>query len=99
MGNAPTPLLVSTLTSGSNSAGLNRARGRCATKDGGVCGERGTPVPPSATAMSVAFQTPVAMVPTLVKEDAVTPELSVVPVSVPAAAVTVIFAVPSNDTR
>ena len=57
-----------------------------------------TPVPPSATAMSVAFQTPVAMVPTLVKEDAVTPELSVVPVSVPAAAVTVIFAVPSNDT-
>ena len=35
-------------------------------------------------------------VPTLVKLDAVTPELSVLPVSVPAAAVTVIFPVPSK---
>ena len=57
-----------------------------------------TPVPPSETAMSVPFQTPVETVPTLVKEDAVTPEFRVVPVSVPAAAVTVIAAVPSKDT-
>ncbi len=37
-------------------------------------------------------------VPTLVNDEAVTPEAKVVPVSVPAAAVTVILAVPSNDT-
>ena len=36
-------------------------------------------------------------VPTEVSDDAVTPEAKVPPVSVPAAAVTVIFAVPSND--
>jgi hypothetical protein len=36
--------------------------------------------------MSVPFQTPVAIVPTLVREDAVTPLASVAPVSVPAGA-------------
>lgn len=41
---------------------------------------------------------PFTKLPTLVKEDAVTPELSVAPVKVPAAAVTVIFPVPSKLT-
>ena len=36
------------------------------------------PVPPSATAISVPFQTPVAIVPTEVNEEPVTPEPSVV---------------------
>ena len=55
------------------------------------------PLPPFATAIVVPFQTPVAIVPTLVSEDAVTPAANVAPVSVPAAAVTVMFAVPSNE--
>ena len=48
-----------------------------------------TPVPPLSTAIVVPFHTPVAIVPTEVKEELTTVELSVVPVRVPAAAVTV----------
>ena len=47
-----------------------------------------TPVPPFSTAIVVPFHTPVAIVPTEVKEELTTVELSVVPVRVPAAAVT-----------
>jgi len=56
------------------------------------------PVPPKVGEMIVPCHTPVPIVPTLVSEDRVTPELSVDPVSVPAAAVTVMSAVPLNDT-
>jgi hypothetical protein len=47
-----------------------------------------TPVPPYWPAITEPFQVPVAIVPTLVKEDEITVELSVVPESVPAGAIT-----------
>jgi len=47
-----------------------------------------TPVPPYATATVVPCQTPVAIVPTLVKDDETTVLLRVVPDSVPAGAIT-----------
>lgn len=47
------------------------------------------PVPPLATAIVVPFHVPIAIVPTEVKLELTTVELSDVPVSVPAAAVTV----------
>jgi hypothetical protein len=54
------------------------------------------PVPPFAIAIDVPFQTPVAIVPTLVKLELTTVEFRVVPVRVPAADVTVIFPLPSK---
>jgi hypothetical protein len=48
-----------------------------------------TPVPPYVAPIKVPFQTPVAIVPTDVKLDVTTVEFNVVPVNVPAAAVTV----------
>jgi hypothetical protein len=51
-----------------------------------------------AVPIDVPCQTPVPIVPTDVREDVTTVLFSVVPVSVPAAAVTVIFAVPSKLT-
>lgn len=51
-----------------------------------------------AVATPIVGVTNVGELPKLVKLDAVTPEASVAPVSVPAAAVTVMFAVPSKDT-
>ena len=48
----------------------------------------------SAVAIAVPFQTPVAIVPTEVKEEATTVDLRVLPDNVPAAAVTVIAADP-----
>ncbi len=49
-------------------------------------------------ALVVPFHTPVGFLPTEVSEEAVTPEFNVFPVNVPAAAVTVIAAVPSKTT-
>ena len=57
-----------------------------------------TPVPPLATAIVVALQVPVVMVPTLVKLEPVTVDFKVVPVKVPASAVTVISALPLKAT-
>ena len=48
--------------------------------------------------ISVAFHTPVAIVPTLVKEEFITVDLRVLPDNVPAAAVTVIAADPLKST-
>ena len=56
------------------------------------------PVPPLAIAISVALQIPLVIVPTLVKLEPVTVDFSVVPVNVPASAVTVMSAEPSNAT-
>ena len=46
------------------------------------------------SATGVPFQVPIVIVPSDVKDDAVTPDARVPPVSVPAAAVTVMFADP-----
>ena len=56
------------------------------------------PVPPLATAMAVPFHTPVAIVPREVKLELTTVEFSVVPVSVPAAAVIVCVPALVRDT-
>jgi hypothetical protein len=50
------------------------------------------------TAPKEPDQVPLVIVPTEVKEEPVTPEASVLPERVPAAAVTVMFAEPSKDT-
>jgi hypothetical protein len=47
-----------------------------------------TPVPPCATATVVPAQVPVAIVPTVVREDVTTVEFKVVPLRVPAGATT-----------
>jgi len=51
-----------------------------------------TPVPPKFAPIAVPFHTPVAIVPTEVKEEAVTPEARVAPVKVPAGATTALVA-------
>jgi hypothetical protein len=56
------------------------------------------PVPPLVTAMAVPLQTPLVIVPTLVKLEAVTLLAKVVPVNVLDAAAIVISALPSNAT-
>ena len=57
-----------------------------------------TPIPPYVEFITVPCQTPVAIVPSAVNEDVTTVEFRVVPVSVPAAAVTVISALPLKET-
>ena len=56
------------------------------------------PVPPLVTAMAVPLHTPLVIVPTLVKLEAVTLLAKVVPVNVFDAAAIVISALPSNAT-
>ena len=56
------------------------------------------PVPPFAIAMVVPLQTPVVIVPTLVKLELVTLLANVLPVNVLASASILILALPSNGT-
>ena len=56
------------------------------------------PAPPYDEPIAVAFHVPLVSVPTLVSDDVTTLEFSVVPVRVPAAAVTVIFDAPVKAT-